>query len=109
MGATSIPSTLKAVTLHGLKVSMSVAVEKSGFKLKIPPDDYVKSERSKPGSSFKKPDKKKFREPKPNLQKRISQRSKHNADVVKKAPVSLHAIRELSAKEKNRRRIEELR
>ena len=48
---------------------MSVAVEKSGFKLKIPPDDYAKSERSKPGNSFKKSDKKKFREPKPNLQK----------------------------------------
>ena len=54
---------------------MSSAVEKSGIKLKIPPDDYVKSERSKSG--FKKADKKKKEnssssarsEPKPNLQK----------------------------------------
>lgn len=45
---------------------MSIAVEKSGIKLKIPPDDYVKSERSKSG--LKKGDKKK-KEPKPNLQK----------------------------------------
>lgn len=50
---------------------MSIAVEKSGIKLKIPPDDYVKSERSKSG--LKKGEKKKkdssSREPKPNLQK----------------------------------------
>ena len=45
---------------------MGIAAEKSGIKLKIPPDDYVKSERSKSG--FKKGDKKK-KEPKPNLQK----------------------------------------
>lgn len=43
---------------------MSIGIEKSGIKLKIPPDDYVKSERSKASKS-----KKKKQEPKPNLQK----------------------------------------
>ena len=43
---------------------MSIGTEKSGIKLKIPPDDYVKSERSKATKS-----KKKKPEPKPNLQK----------------------------------------
>jgi len=94
--------------VNGNKVDMSIAVEKSGIKLKIPPDDYVKSERSKSG--LKKGEKKKkdssSREPKPNLQKRISQRNQANNP---KLPSSLHSIREMSAKEKNRRRIEELR
>jgi len=80
---------------------MSVSIEKSGSKPKIPPDDYIKSERSK---HRKKSKNSMSREPKPNLQKRIS-RTKNEIAV----PASLHSIRELSAKEKNRRRIEEQR
>ena len=45
---------------------MSVSIEKSGSKPKIPPDDYIKSERSK---HRKKSKNSMSREPKPNLQK----------------------------------------
>ena len=45
---------------------MSTSIEKSGSKPKIPPDDYIKSERSK---HRKKSKNSMSREPKPNLQK----------------------------------------
>lgn len=77
---------------------MSVAIEKSGTKPKIPPDDYIKSERSK-----RKKKSSMSRDPKPNLQKRISYRT---SNLQKE---HLNSIRELSNKEKNRRRIEEQR
>lgn len=75
---------------------MSVSVEKSGSKVKIPPDDWIKPERSKRRHERKRSSK--------SSSNPSKYRESKNSDKN-----SLKPKRELSAKEKNRKRVEEQR